>query len=123
MTLRKLTFSIGLLAASLMLAAPAKAETWSCSYAVEAKYGGSKSLVFVREGEGFRSIVQSGAQYSYRIIAENELAIHLYKPTKGMDGMIAVALYKKEKHFNHSMLTPLEKGGVPSSIGGACIIY
>jgi len=32
MTLRKLTLSIGLLAVSLMLAAPAQAETWSCSY-------------------------------------------------------------------------------------------
>ena len=32
MTLRKLTLSISLLAASLMLAAPAQAETWSCAY-------------------------------------------------------------------------------------------
>ena len=32
MTLRQLTLSISLLAASLKLAAPAQAETWLCAY-------------------------------------------------------------------------------------------
>ena len=52
MTLLKLTLSISVLAASLMLVAPAKAETWTCSYMVDLK-GEKKSfsLVFVREGE------------------------------------------------------------------------
>ena len=48
MTLRKLTFSIGLLAASLMLAAPAQAETWSRSAQNVSIYSG-KPLLFIRE--------------------------------------------------------------------------
>ena len=55
MTLLKLTLSISVLVASLMLVAPANAETWTCSYLVDLK-GEEKSfsLIFVREGETIR---------------------------------------------------------------------
>ena len=49
---RKLTLSIGLLAALLMLAAPAQAETWSCAYTAHGKL---VSGVFVRKRGGFTS--------------------------------------------------------------------
>ena len=52
MTLRKLTLSISILAASLMLAAPAKAETWSCAYTAHGKL---ISGVFVRQPTAFTS--------------------------------------------------------------------
>ena len=102
MTLHKLTLSIGLLAASLMLAAPAQAETWSCSYIVDLKEGSkSYSWIFVRDGAGFRGIAHSGDQYKYDVIMENEDAIHLYSPRhpKRKGSLFVIGMFKKAKKF------------------------
>ena len=63
MTIRKLTLSISLLSASLMLAAPAKAETWFCTIdhlstlhgdkLSDGSYPGPGKLILVRDGNQF----------------------------------------------------------------------
>ena len=52
MTLRQLTLTVSLLAASLMLASPAQAETWSCSY-IDTVKREPKPFVFIRNGKNF----------------------------------------------------------------------
>ena len=94
MTLRKRTLSIGLLAASLMLAAPAKAETLSCfSY-----YG--KTAVFIRKGEGFDrpyKIFGKDKIYRFEIVQETEHIIKLLNSNPKV--MSVVALIKKKNRF------------------------
>ena len=73
-TLHKLTLSVSLLAASLMLVAPAKAETWSCSYHDKVKKG-PMPFCFVRNGGNFDVPVFKAA---FRIVHENSQVIHLH---------------------------------------------
>ena len=75
MTLHKLTLSVSLLAASLMLVAPAKAETWSCSYHDKVKKG-PMPLCFVRNGGNFDVRAYRAA---FRIIHEKSKVIHLHR--------------------------------------------
>ena len=73
LTLRKLTLSVSLLAASLMLAAPAQAETWSCAYHDKsAKY--LRPTAFARDGGRFKNKILAG----FVIVQESDQAIHLY---------------------------------------------
>ena len=122
----KRIFCLSIFVASLMLAAPAQAETWSCSYVVHLLDGKKTSYgwIFVRDGAGFRSLNHYGNRSKYDVIMENELAIHLYKTLKSLSGMSVVALYKKKKQFNHSMLTPPgEMRVVPRQLEGECVIH
>ena len=121
MTLRKLTFSIGLLAASLMLAAPAQAETWSCSY-----INGKEAFVrlYVREGEGFRATFPSGLQSKWDIIKENEKVIHLALAGRPKaQSLDVVALFKKYNTF-----TAFYTGSIKTDImhilnKGRCVVH
>ena len=76
MTLRKLVFSVSLLAASLMLAAPAQAETWSCSYMEKDRR--VENIVFVRKGDAFRWVGQYEGRIE-KIHIETDDVIHLYR--------------------------------------------
>ena len=82
MALHKLTLSIGLLAASLMLAAPAQAETWACTD----KFDGNKPFVFVRKGKIFEL---KGSALTFKILGETHTGISLgrdwYNDGKGPD--------------------------------------
>ena len=76
MALYKLTFSIGLLAASLMLSAPAQAETWSCSYMEKDRR--VENIIFVRKGDSFRQVGQYKGRIE-KIHVETDDVIHLYR--------------------------------------------
>ena len=95
MTLRKLTLSIGFLAASLMLAAPAQAETWACSYIEHKK---PQTFIFTRKGKTFFEALM---EWEYKIIRETKTEIHLYKSGdsdgKPMTTFYALILLKKRK--------------------------
>ena len=122
MTLRKLTLAIGLLAASLILAAPAQAETWSCSYS--SSTGKAYSIVFIREGESFTA--PAAITRSYSIIHEDDKQIHLYHRVIGPinpNYMMVVTLFKDHKEFRQAMLgRPTNQGG-PASGGGSCMVH
>ena len=70
MTLRKLTLSVSLLAASLMLAAPAQAETWACSYI--SPNGKAGTDVLVREGKVFK-LKPTGMSFSIIELSGNKI--------------------------------------------------
>ena len=74
MTLRKRTLSIGLLAASLMLAAPAKAETWSCAF-INPNTQKPEKLAIVRDGGTF---IEQFNKTPYRILNETENTLQLF---------------------------------------------
>ena len=102
MTLRKLTLSIGLLAASLTLAAPAQAETWSCSYYDKVKKG-PMPFSFVRNGGTFDVPIFKAAM---RIINENSKVIHLHTAWyKEKVPLYSVALFKDTKRFAMAFTT------------------
>ena len=71
----KLTLPVSLLAASLMLVALAKAETWSCFMHDEVK-NGPMPFSFVRNGGNFDVRVYRAA---FRIIHEKSKVIHLHR--------------------------------------------
>ena len=127
MTLRKLTLSVGLLAASLMLAAPAQAETWTCSHIVDLKEGRkSYSWIFVRDGAGFRAIAHSGDQRKYDVIMENEDAIHLYRPShpkRSNGGLFVIGLFKKGKKFSSIQMDNLTTFVYTNVRKGDCVIH
>ena len=138
MTLRKRTLSIGLLAASLMLAAPAQAqaETWSCSYIddqiprtwvfirTKDKSNGSY-FQFYRHDSTFKTKHGGGAA-QYKIILENRHGIHLYRmmEQKGISsgGLDAVILSKKLKLFGHVEMWPHRDGITRRGREGSCDI-
>ena len=76
MTLRKLTLSISLLAASLMLAAPApaRAETWTCAF-INPNTQKPEKLAIVRDGGTF---IEQFNKTPYRIMKETENTIQLF---------------------------------------------
>ena len=74
-TLHKLTLPVSLLAASLMLVALEKAETWSCSMHDEVK-NGPMPFSFVRNGGNFDVRAYRAA---FRIIHEKSKVIHLHR--------------------------------------------
>ena len=74
MTLRKLTLSIGLLAASLMLAAPAQAEAWTCAF-INPNTQKPEKLEIVRDGGTF---IEQFNKTPYRILNETENTIQLF---------------------------------------------
>ena len=74
-TLHKLTLSVSLLAASLILAASAKAETPSCSYHDEVKKG-PMPFSFVRNDSNFDVPVFRAA---FRVVHENSEVILLHR--------------------------------------------
>ena len=93
MALRKFTLSISLLAASLMLAAPAQAETWSCAYYDKsAKH--PRPIVFTRDGGRFKNKILA----EFVIVHESDQAIHLYAPETITTASIVV-LNKQRKTF------------------------
>ena len=93
MTLRKLIFSIGLLAASLILAAPTQAETWSCAYQDEsAKH--PRPIAFTRDGGRFKNKILA----EFVIVHESDQAIHLYAQETKTTASIVV-LNKQRKTF------------------------
>ena len=76
MTLHKLTLSISILAASLMLTVPAHAEAWVCSF-----LSGNKpyTQMFIRRGETF---YEESTGFNYNIVGENDYGIHLTRKQK-----------------------------------------
>ena len=119
MTLRKLTLSIGLLAALLMLAAPAQAETWFCLLRPAAVPNADPhKLVFVREGDQFVR-QPKGQWYDHRIILETEADIHLHTRSGPDHTGIYYILNKKLKtitgaHISHSSVLATK---------GTCDVY
>ena len=70
-SLRKLTLSVSLLTASLMLVAPAQAETWSCS--PSSQIVNHIAVVFVSNGQTFeRPITGSVLTYKSISLASND---------------------------------------------------
>ena len=93
MTRRKLTLSVSLLAASLMLAAPAQAETWSCTYHDKsAKH--PRPIAFTRDGGRFKNKILA----EFVIVHESDQAIHLYTQETKTTARIVV-LNKQRKTF------------------------
>lgn len=120
MTLRQLTLSVSILAASLMLAAPAQAETWSCSYNVAIR---AKPISFVRTGNKF-SIPSMKTEWP--IIHENTKVIHATQEVR-LDTVpiYVLALFKGPKRFAlvHVGETADKQNPSVSTWVGTCIIY
>jgi len=96
MTLRKLTLSISLMAALLTLAAPAQAETWSCSYME--KDGRVENIIFVRKGDSFRQVGQYKGRIE-NIHLETDNIIHLYRfMDTGFDKSAKAVTVLNKKH-------------------------
>ena len=74
MTLRKLTLSVSLLVASLMLAAPAQPETWTCAF-INPNTQKPEKLEIVRDGGTF---IEQFNKTPYRIMQETENTIQLF---------------------------------------------
>ena len=74
MDILKLAISIGLLAASLMLAAPAQAETWTCAF-INPNTQKPEKLAIVRDGGTF---IEQFNKTPYRIMQETENTIQLF---------------------------------------------
>ena len=95
LSLRKFPLSVSLLAASLMLVAPAKAEMWACSYIEHKK---PQTFIFTRKGKTFFEALM---EWEYKIISETETEIHLYKSGdsdgKPVTTFYALILLKKRK--------------------------
>ena len=93
MTLHKLTLSVSLLAALLMLAAPAKAETWSSAYHDKlAKH--PRPVAFTRDSGRFKNKILA----EFVIVHESDQATHLYaQETKTIASI--VVLNKQIKTF------------------------
>ena len=114
MTLRKLVLSVSLLAALLMLAAPAQAETWACNGyeligfdRVEVK--GDKPFVFVRKGKTFEF---KGSPLTFRISQETPKLIVLarswYDDGKGPDlTRFPIPYVKDIASWNANLFKPL----------------
>jgi len=133
MTLRKLTLSISLLAASLMLAAQAKAETWSCSFTYPTKRESPGVWVFKRKGDVFQ-ILSDKDPKELTIKQETETAIYLFDVKQFGDPktyprhMLAAVLYKPspgysftQPHFTFVHVRRKREKPV-ISIHGACVI-
>ena len=74
MTLYKFTLSVSLLAASLMLAAPAQAETWRCVF-LNPNTQKSEKLEIVRDSGIF---IEQFNKTPYRILNETENTLQLF---------------------------------------------
>ena len=74
MALGKLTLSISLLTASLMLAAPAQAETWTCAF-INPNTQKPEKLAIVRDGGTF---IEQFNKTPYRILNETENTLQLF---------------------------------------------
>ena len=128
MTLRQLTLSVNLLAASLMLAAPAQAETWSCSPhggIVDAiKKQGHKlpPVVLVRKG---KLIHLANGGYTWRIVYEDEEEVHAFGRTQITDGMEAVVLFKKTRMYIRVTISDSYNSKLPEAFQqkGPCVIH
>ena len=117
MALRKFKLSISLLAASLMLAAPAQAETWSCAYYDKsAKH--PRPIAFARDGGRFKNKILA----EFVIVYESDQAIHLYAQKTETTASIVV-LNKQRKTFIMAWTNNPNKGEptVTQWVGG-CII-
>ena len=117
MTLRKLTLSVSILAASLMLAAPAQAETWSCAYHDKsAKH--PRPIAFTRDGGRFKNKILA----EFVIVHESDQAIHLYAPETITTASIVV-LNKQRKTFIMAWTNnPNEGDSDVTKWEGACFI-
>lgn len=127
MTLRKLTLSIGLLAASLTLAAPAQAETWSCTITHGDTFFG-KVVVFTRKGDHFVRQQGSLEPYKYKIHVESEHTIQLVeKISRRLPGMSVTVLYPRKKRFEAAVFAGIEPRSNPPTPGiylaGTCLIH
>ena len=74
MTLGKLTLSVSLLVTSLMLAAPAQAETRTCAF-INPNTQNPEMLAIVRDGGTF---IEQFNKTPYRIMKETEKTIQLF---------------------------------------------
>ena len=105
-----------------MLAAPAQAETWSCS-----SHDG-KTAVFIRNGEGFdRPFEIYGKERTFRfdIVQESEHLIKLLNSNPKTVNF--VALYKKQKRFEIFGGSDDESPSIPPSPSiywtGGCVVH
>ncbi len=117
MTLYTLTLNICLLVAALMLAVPAKAETWSCAYHDKsAKH--PRPIAFTRDGGRFKNKTLA----EFVIVHESDQAIHLYAQETEATASIVV-LNKQRKTFIMTWTNSPIKGEptVTKWVGG-CII-
>ena len=116
MTLRKLTLSISLLAASLMLAAPAQAETWTCSVIYKTEPPETRKHVFVRKGDVFRYNFMD-----YQIVDETDDLIslhHLLRRGTFKINPTVVVIWKNLSTFTQIKLLSL--GGIYKK-NGKCV--
>ena len=96
-----------------MLAAPAQAETWSCSAAV-----GSDPVTFKRNDGNLVIQSNSGSQF-YEIIFENEASIQLLFNPQRRAAMGVLLFFKKSKRFKmFSLVGPDLEFPVPSRPAG-----
>ena len=118
MTLRKLTLSVSLLAASLIVASQAKAETWACSY-IESGEAGTD--VLVREGKVFKL---KGSGMSFSIIEETDRLLSLYHqdPTGASPSWPSViVIWKIFSRYSRTLFTSFGVGNPERS--GGCMKY
>ena len=93
MNLYTLTLNVCLFAASLILAVPAKAETWSCAYHDKsAKH--PRPIAFTRDGGRFKNKILA----EFVIVHESDQTIHLYAQETKATASIFV-LNKQRKTF------------------------
>ena len=118
-------FMVGALAASLMLAAPAQAETWACSYIEHKK---PQTIIFTRKGKTFFGELR---EWEYKINRETETQIHLYTSgdpdSKPINMFYALILLKKRKILGETFTPEFNLvlvSAAPNnfSLNGKCVI-
>jgi hypothetical protein len=119
MTLRKLTFSVGLLAALLMLSAPAQAETWLCSFIDS--FNKPNAFTVVRNKSAYVS-KSDGRVYRLLKGAEDKLQLHYggigdESTIKGL--AVFIVIWKKTGEFIRIVPHPTGTGNEH----GTCITY
>ena len=120
MTTVKLTLSVSLLAASLMLAAPVKAETWSCSITNSTMYG-RDPIIFKRWNDtSFTARTESKSKYwgPFKILSEDRFIIQLYYQVPS-SYIKVVSLYKATNEFEFVELYNVKD---PWHMYGKCVI-
>ena len=97
MILRKLTHSFSPLAALLMLAAPAQAETWTCAF-INPNTQKPEKLAIVRDGGTF---IEQFNKMSYRILNETENTLQLFFDGGDVypDMPLVLIIWKKSGQF------------------------
>jgi hypothetical protein len=114
-----LTLSVSLLAASLILAAPAQAETWSCAFVDDDQKPLTK--VFKRDGNKY---FQGMSGRRFQILFEDKRQIHLYNGRE-LPFFHTVGLFKsfEGRSPNRFAMSVLNRGEGQITFEGNCTVH